>query len=47
MGLAEVALLRGDLQQAQALFSDAGERFAARNDALGVALVEERMLGLR
>ena len=46
-GLAEVALLRGDRQRAIALFADARDRFAARNDLLGVAEVEERLRGLR
>ena len=42
-GLAEVALLRGDRQRAHALFADARDRYAARDDALGVAEVEERL----
>jgi hypothetical protein len=43
MGLAEVALLRGDPEQAHTLFADARKRYAAHHDALGVAQVEERM----
>jgi predicted ATPase len=46
-GLGEVALLRGDLQRARAMFADARDRYAARNDALGVAEVEERLSRLR
>ena len=39
-GLAEVALLRGDVERAAALLADARDRYAARDDALGVADVE-------
>jgi tetratricopeptide (TPR) repeat protein len=46
-GLAEVALLRGDRQQARALFTDARDRYAARDDAIGVAEVDERLGALR
>jgi hypothetical protein len=46
-GLAEVALLRGDPQRACALFTDARDRYAARDDALGVAEVEKRLHALR
>ncbi|HXO06868.1 MAG TPA: AAA family ATPase [Solirubrobacteraceae bacterium] len=46
VGLAEIALLRGDLQRACALFADARDRYATRDDALGVAEVEERLRGL-
>ena len=42
-GLAEVALLRGDEEHASALLADARERYASRDDALGVADVEERL----
>jgi predicted ATPase len=42
-GLAEVALLRGDLERARAHLADARARYAARDDALGVAEVEERL----
>ena len=42
-GLGELALLRGDEEQASALLADAKERYAARDDALGVADVEERL----
>jgi len=46
-GLAEVALLRGDGRRACALFADARNRYAARNDALGVAEIETRLRALR
>jgi predicted ATPase len=42
-GLAEVALLRGDVEQACALLADARNRYAARDDTLGVANVDERL----
>ena len=45
-GLAEVAVLRGDVQRAAALFTDARDRYAARDDALGVADVERRLRDL-
>jgi predicted ATPase len=45
-GLAEVATLRGDLEQASVLLADARERYAARDDALGVASAEERLRSL-
>ena len=45
-GLAEVALLRGDLEQAATLLGDAGERYASRDDQIGVAEVEKRLAGL-
>ncbi len=45
-GLAEVALLRGDRQRACALFAEARDRYAIRDDAFGVAEVEERLRGL-
>jgi tetratricopeptide (TPR) repeat protein len=45
-GLAEIALLRGDLKRAYALLGDARDRYRARDDALGVADVEERLRGL-
>ena len=41
--LAEVALLRGDRQRARELFVDARGRYAARDDALGVEEVDERL----
>ena len=41
--LAEVALLRGDVDRASVLLEDARERYAARDDALGVSNVEERL----
>jgi predicted ATPase len=45
-GLAEVAVLRGDLEQASMLLADARERYATRDDADGVASVEERLRSL-
>jgi predicted ATPase len=45
-GLAEVALLRGDVERASALLGDARERYAARNDAPGIASVDERLRSL-
>ena len=42
-GLAEVALLRGDVDRASALLDDARDRYAARDDASGVASVDERL----
>jgi predicted ATPase/DNA-binding SARP family transcriptional activator len=45
-GLAEVALLRGDPDRASALLTDARDRYAARDDALGLANVEERLRSL-
>jgi tetratricopeptide (TPR) repeat protein len=42
-GLAEVALLRGDVPRASALLSEARDRYAVREDARGVADVEERL----
>ena len=45
-GLAEVALLRGDLEEAATLLGDAGERYATRDDQIGVAEVEKRLAGL-
>jgi predicted ATPase len=45
-GLADVALLRGDAQRARALLTDARDRYAARDDALGVADVADRMRAL-
>jgi hypothetical protein len=38
--------LRGDVDRASALLADARERYAARDDTLGVANVEERLRGL-
>jgi hypothetical protein len=45
-GLAGVALLRVDVEQASVLLADARDRFAARHVALGVADVEERLRDL-
>ena len=42
-GLAEVALLRGERERACTLFADASNRFAATEDALGIAEVETRL----
>jgi predicted ATPase len=46
VGLAEVALLRDDAERAAALFADARDRYAARDDSLGVADVDERLRNL-
>ncbi len=45
-GLAEVALLRGDIDQAAAYFADARARYAARDDALGIASIDDRVAEL-
>jgi len=45
-GLAEVALLRGEPGQALAYFAEARDRYAARDDALGVASIDERLASL-
>jgi predicted ATPase len=45
-GLAEVAVLRGDVQHAAVLLADARDRYAARDDTLGVADVERRLRDL-
>ena len=42
-GLAEVSLLRGDPAEAIRLLHDARDRYAARDDAVGVADVEQRL----
>jgi predicted ATPase len=42
-GLAELALLRGEADRAAALLVDARDRYLARDDALGVAEVDERL----
>ena len=42
-GLAEIALLRGDSAQALALLAEAHERYASRDDALGIAEVQWRL----
>ena len=42
-GLAEVALLRDDPDRAAALLTEARDRYAARNDTVGVASVEEQL----
>jgi predicted ATPase len=46
-GLAEVALRRGDVERATSLLADARERYAARDDAHGLATVEERLAQLQ
>ena len=46
-GLAEVAFLRGDLEQASALLTDARTRYALRDDVLGIATVDERLAQLQ
>ena len=43
VGLAEVALLRGDEQRASVLLADARERYSARDDAVGEADAQERL----
>ncbi len=45
-GLAEVAVLRGDVERAAALLADARGRYAVRDDALGVASVDQRLAQL-
>src|SRR6476646_4179773 len=45
-GLAEVSLLRGDADRSRALLIEARERYAARDDAVGVADVDERLAAL-
>jgi predicted ATPase len=45
-GLAEVALLGDDVERARALLAEARDRYAARDDELGVADVDERLSGL-
>src|SRR4051794_547383 len=45
-GLAEVALLRGEVDRAVELLEDARGRYAARDDAFGVASVDERLAHL-
>jgi predicted ATPase len=45
-GLAEVALSRGDPARTASLLADARERYVARDDALGVAAVDERLSAL-
>jgi predicted ATPase len=45
-GLAEVAVLRGDAVRAAELLADARDRYALRDDALGVASVDERLAQL-
>jgi predicted ATPase len=42
-GLAEVTVLQGDAERAAALFAGARERYAATDDDLGVASVDERL----
>ena len=42
-GLAEIALEQGDPDRAVALLRDARERYASRQDTLGVEDVEERL----
>ena len=42
-GLAEVASLRGDAERAVELFADARGRYAASDDAVGLANIDERL----
>ena len=44
--LAEVALARGETDRAAELLADARARYASRDDALGVASVDERLARL-
>jgi hypothetical protein len=46
VALAEIALLRDDAERASELLADARERYALRDDALGVAHVDERLASL-
>src|SRR5580765_2737059 len=45
-GLAEIAVLRGDVERAAVLLADARDRYAARDDALGVSSVDRRLTQL-
>jgi hypothetical protein len=45
-GLAEVAVLRGDPEEAAVLLEEARDRYAVRDDVLGVANAEERLRSL-
>ena len=45
-GLGEVALLGGEPERARALLGEARDRYAARDDLLGIADVDERLTGL-
>jgi predicted ATPase len=45
-GLGEVALLRGDVERATELLTEARDRYAARDDALGAASIEEQLRAL-
>jgi predicted ATPase len=45
-GLAEVVLLRGDADRARELLFEARVRYAARDDTVGAADVDERLAGL-
>jgi predicted ATPase len=46
VGLAEIAVVRGEIEPAAALLQEARELYAARDDLLGVADVEERLLAI-
>jgi len=46
LGLSDVALLRGDPDRATALLEEARERYARRDDGVGVADVETRLAAL-
>lgn len=46
-GLAEVAFLRGDLDQASALLADARSRYALRHDVPGITTVDARLAQLQ
>jgi predicted ATPase len=45
-GLADVAVLRGDTDRAAELLADARARYAARDDELGVASIDEQLQAL-
>jgi hypothetical protein len=44
--LAEIAVLRDDVESAAVLLAEARDRYAVRDDALGVASVDERLAQL-
>ncbi len=45
-GLAEVAVLKGEREQAKTLFTEARDRYTAKHDLAGVADVEKRLRGI-
>jgi predicted ATPase len=44
-GLAQVAVIRGERERARKLLHEARERYAARDDAVGVADIDKRLAG--